>query len=123
MNNLQKHIWIIDDDPSILEVTQIVLQEAGYTVTCIDNMTMLEDVIKTEAIPSIILLDVLMSGIDGRDVAKKIKTYPTLISVPIIMMSADTKIKEKAEEAGANDYIRKPFNIDDLEIIVSKYLT
>ena len=123
MSSSPKHIWIIDDDASILEVTQIILQEAGYTVTSIDNMTHLEETINTFNIPNIILLDVLMSGIDGRDVAKRIKTFSHLNTVPIIMMSADTQIEAKAEEAGASDFIRKPFNIDELELLVAKHLS
>ena len=114
-------IWIIDDDPGILEVTEIVLIEAGYNVKVVNDVSILEDLLK-ESKPDLILLDILMSGFDGRDIAKKLKGNDETKNIPIIMMSADTHIEQKAQEGGADTYLRKPFDITDLETIVKRYV-
>lgn len=114
-------IWIIDDDPGILEVTEIVLQEAGYHVKVINNILAIDEFLQ-EKKPDLILLDILMSGFDGRDVAKKLKGNPETAKIPIIMMSADTHIEQKSQEAGADSYIRKPFDISALEELVKSLL-
>lgn len=59
-------------------------------------------------------MDILLSGIDGRDIAHKIRVTEETKNTPIIMMSADTHIEEKAKEAGVDDFIRKPFDISNL---------
>ena len=114
-------IWIIDDDPGILEVTEIVLKEAGYNVRAISDVEHLESYLAQEK-PTLILLDILMSGFDGREVAKKLKKNLETGHIPIIMMSADTHIKEKTHEAGADAYLRKPFDIEQLEDIVQQFI-
>jgi DNA-binding response OmpR family regulator len=110
---MSKKIWIIDDDPGILEAVTMILEEESYKTKTISDEKALNREIKKE-IPQLILLDILLSGIDGRDIARKLKVNPRTKNVPIIMMSADTHIEEKAKEAGAEDFIRKPFDIGDL---------
>jgi DNA-binding response OmpR family regulator len=118
---MNKHIWIIDDDPGILEVTQIILEEAGYQVTAINNEEVLNEKLQ-ETLPDLILLDILLSGIEGPEISHRLKTSVQTQHIPIILMSANTSIEEKVQEALADDYIRKPFDIDVLEKIVKKYL-
>lgn len=121
-HHLEKtHVWIIDDDPGILEVTEIVLQEEGYATTTIQNESELDLRLEKKIVPHLILLDVLMSGTDGRDIAKKLKSLNSTKDIPIVMMSADTKIEEKVKEAGVNDYIKKPFDIEELIKKVYQY--
>lgn len=118
---MRKTIWIIDDDPGILEVTEIILQEAGYNVNVINNVIKIKEFL-ADGTPDLILLDILMSGFDGREVAKNLRADPQTMDIPIIMMSADTHIEQKAAEAGANTYLRKPFDIEQLEEIVKQYM-
>lgn len=120
--NNEKHIWIIDDDIGILEVTQMLLEEEGFKTTLIQNEQDLKQNITSGNIPHVILLDILMSGIDGRDIAISLKKDVVMKNIPIIMMSADTKIEEKAQAAGANDFVKKPFDIDDLLKTINKWL-
>lgn len=121
MNN-QQLIWIVDDDTGILEVTQIVLEEAGKKTELIQNEKELHQKMNEGNFPHLILLDILMSGLDGRDVARMIKGNEKTKSIPIIMMSADTKIEEKVKQAQADDYIKKPFDIDDLITKINSWL-
>jgi len=111
--SMKKKIWIIDDDQGILEAITMILEEEEYQTTKISNEKALNREMKNE-IPMLILLDILLSGLDGRDLAKKLKSDRRTKEVPIIMMSADTHIEQKAKEAGVDDFIRKPFDIGDL---------
>jgi two-component system alkaline phosphatase synthesis response regulator PhoP len=116
-----KHIFVVDDDQMILEAVQILLETAGYRVTVVSEISEVIDEV-VQAQPDLLLLDLLLSGEDGRDVARHIKEQSITAKMPIIMMSADTQIKEKTKEAGADAYIKKPFDIDELEAMLTKYL-
>lgn len=122
MPSISSHVWVIDDDDGILEVTKIVLEEEGYLATLIQNEKELKLKLSQDNLPVIILLDVLMSGVDGRDIAQRLRKNNSTKNIPIIMMSADTNIKEKALSAGVNDYIKKPFDIDEVITKIKLYL-
>jgi len=114
-------VWIIDDDPGILEVTQIVLEEAGFEVRKVDSENALEKNLHGR-LPDVILLDILIAGIDGKDVAKRLKSDERTKHIPIIMMSADINLPEKAKEAGADDFLKKPYDIYELEKMVKSHV-
>lgn len=116
-----KKVWILDDDSGILEVTTIVLEEEGYNTTSIQNEQELRDNLKKDQ-PHILLLDILMSGADGREIAQSLKKNEKTAPIRIIIMSADSQIELKAKEAKADDFLCKPFNIDDLIKKVEKWL-
>lgn len=121
MKNNQKKIWIVDDDAGILEVVQIILSEEGYQVKLINNGDLLQRELQKE-IPHLILLDILMSGTDGRDISRVLKKDPKTHAIPIVIMSADMRVDEKAKEAHADGYLKKPFNIEDLLALVQNYV-
>ncbi len=110
---MNKTIWIVDDDNAILEVTQIVLEEEGYKVVTIMSEEGLEKMLKTSR-PDLLLLDILLSGSDGREIARKLKKNKKTSGIPIVMMSADIRILEKCRQTIVDDCIRKPFDIYDL---------
>lgn len=118
---MKRHIFVVDDDQMILEAVRILLEAAGYQVTTVQEISDTVTEVFT-AKPDLLLLDLLLSGEDGRDVAHQIKAHPDFQQLPIIMMSADTQIREKTSEAGASAYIKKPFDIDELELLLTKYL-
>lgn len=119
-NNKNKKILIVDDDPGILEVSEIVLKEGGYKVVTDDGKSVDEKIDKDR--PDLILLDILMSGVDGRDISKKLKNQTSTKHIPIIILSANVNIEERVKEAQADDFLAKPFDIEDLEKIVKKHL-
>lgn len=116
-----KKILIIDDDPGILEVIQIVLEEKGYEVFLDDGRNVQQTV--EEEKPDLILLDILLAGRDGKLIARSLKGHKKTAHIPIIFVSANLNLREKALEAGVNAYLQKPFNIEELEQIVKKNLT
>lgn len=121
MTSLKK-IFIVDDDEGILEVMRIILEDKGYLVMTVANAVGLENKIKKH-LPDLIFLDIWMSGMDGREIAKKLKLQKETKNIPIIVITALNDGKKIAKEASADGFLAKPFNIDDLVVMVEKYTT
>jgi len=121
MENKQKKILVVDDEPDILEFLQVIMEEEGYTVA---TTTKGEDVEKLHdgGLPDLILLDVLLSGKDGREIVKRLKQQEETHHIPVIMFSAHPSAEETARVAGADDFVAKPFAIDILLNKVARYL-
>jgi two-component system response regulator MtrA len=105
-------ILLVEDDPSIREITEIGLRGAGFSViTAADGRDALAR-FRAEA-PDLVLLDVMLPGLDGLEVAREIRRDST---VPIVMLTArgDTLDVVVGLEAGADDYVRKPFELPEL---------
>lgn len=105
-------IFIVDDDQAIGEMLSLVLENEGFqTVTCLDGLRAVEmfPIVK----PDLILLDVMLPGLDGTGVARRIRATS---NVPIIMLTAksDTLDVVAGLEAGADDYVPKPFKVAEL---------
>jgi DNA-binding response OmpR family regulator len=111
VGNLKK-IMIADDDPAIVDAVEIILDFEGYEVSSTVNGATVLDM-KTE-FPDLLLLDIWMSGSDGRDICRELKHRLDTRAIPIIMISASRDIESSAYEAGADDFLAKPFEIDDL---------
>src|SRR5690348_1564212 len=108
----KKKIIVADDDPAICEGIAMVLEDEGYQVAITtDGQTVTE---AHNHLPDLILLDIWMSGIDGRDICKKLKAQGRTKHIPIIMISANRDTAEIAKKAGAEDYLSKPFEINNL---------
>lgn len=117
---MKKRILIADDNQAILEVMELVLTEGGYEVTTTTDGKKVHKLAETQ--PDLILLDIWMSGSDGRDICMKLKHDQKTQNIPIILVSAIKDTEEKAELAGADDFLEKPFEIKDLLEKVAKYL-
>jgi Response regulators consisting of a CheY-like receiver domain and a winged-helix DNA-binding domain len=106
-------ILVVDDDQSILDAMEIALNLEGYEV---ETTTRGEETFsKIESFkPGLILMDVYLSGMDGREICKQIKDKEETKNIPVIIFSANRSMKEVFEESGANDFIGKPFNMDEL---------
>jgi DNA-binding response OmpR family regulator len=108
----QKKIMIADDDPGIVDAVEMLLEFEGYTVTStVDGSTVLD---MKEELPDLLLLDIWMSGEDGRDICKKLKSENITKNIPVIMISASRDIRDSAMAAGADDFLAKPFEMDEL---------
>lgn len=116
-----KKILVIDDDPDILEAVQIILTSGGYNS---EGTTKGNEVYKRVADykPDLIILDVLLSGNDGRIICKTLKNDVKTNHIPIIMISAHPTAKDSVKECGADSFIPKPFSITVLLDEVGKYL-
>ncbi len=115
-----KKILIADDDPAILDAIQMILEMEGYKVdTTVDGETVAK---MFEDQPNLLLLDIWMSGQDGRDICKALKAQNSTRHIPIIMVSASRDIEQSARDAGADDFLAKPFEMDDLLAKVKLYI-
>lgn len=108
----QRLIMIVDDDQALGEMLSIVLESEGFkTVTCLDGWRAVEMFPTLQ--PDLMLLDVMLPGLDGVQVAQRIRQNS---NTPIIMLTAksDTTDVVKGLEAGADDYVSKPFEVVEL---------
>jgi two-component system, OmpR family, response regulator MtrA len=109
---MDARILLIEDDPSIREVTAIGLRNAGFTVETADDGRAGLDRFEAADV-DLVLLDVMLPRMDGLEVARAIRRTST---VPIVMLTAraDTIDVVVGLEAGADDYVRKPFEVPEL---------
>ncbi|HVZ66730.1 MAG TPA: response regulator transcription factor [Patescibacteria group bacterium] len=115
-----KKILVVDDDSAILEVVKLILEDNDYEVQTSANGDFLRSIEKN--LPDLILLDVLLSGEDGRVIARKLKKNDKTSNIPIIMLSAHPNATTSVYEAGADDFVPKPFEIDTLLSVIARNL-
>jgi len=110
---MPKKILAVDDDLFILDALTELLKYSGYDVESTPNG---EDVFKKidECVPDLILLDVMLAGLDGREICKKIKSTESTKNIPVIMVSATPAVNQTVRDFGANDFVAKPFDIFQL---------
>jgi DNA-binding response OmpR family regulator len=107
-----KKVMIADDDPGIVDAMSVMLEFEGYEVSATLNGATLLDM--EDELPDLLLLDIWMSGMDGRNICKQLKQKAFTSKLPILMISASKDIERSALEAGANDFLAKPFEMDEL---------
>ena len=117
----KKKILIFDDDKTILEVITIIFEENGYQVEISETShDILEKVEQYK--PDVILMDNWIPRIGGVEATKLLKSHEEFKNIPVIYVTANNDIVALAEQAQADDYVAKPFNLEDLEDKVAKYL-
>lgn len=115
-----KHIVIVDDDPGILDAFPLIFTPDEFEVTKYVNGNAL--LTEQPIVPDIYILDKQLSGVDGLDVCKYLKSNESTKHVPVIMLSANPNIKKQAAAAGADAALEKPFKIRLLRQMVDKFL-
>lgn len=119
----KNRVMVVDDDPNSREIVQTFLEAKGYEVTTAtdgeDALALLQ-----ETRPHLVLLDVMMPGMDGWEVARTIKDHADYASVRVVMMTArsDFSDKQKGLQAGADDYLVKPIQLESLGQTVQRNL-
>ena len=121
MQNINKKILVVDDEPDILEFLHEILEDEGYTVATTDKGEYVEE-LHNGGLPHLILLDMLLSGKDGREIAKRLKRQDETKHIPVIMFSAHPGAETAARVAGADDFLAKPFEIDELLAKIAQYI-
>ncbi|HVZ95631.1 MAG TPA: response regulator, partial [Chitinophagaceae bacterium] len=106
-------ILVVDDDIDILSVMETLLKRKGFEVETTTRGETTFSKIDTFK-PDLILLDVLISGHDGRTICKKLKSNLDTRHIPVIMFSAHPAAAASISEYGADDFIAKPFDINNL---------
>ncbi len=117
---MMKKILVIDDDDAILEAVRMAMEMENFEVETLNRGGAVMEV-ANEFKPDLIILDYLLSGEDGREMAKKIRTEADNKEVPIIMFSAHPNAERSVGGYGINEFLPKPFDLDVLIRMVSKY--
>ncbi len=110
---MNERILIIEDDPAILKVLQRGLTYEGYVVdTATDGRSGL--ILARDQQPDLVILDLMLPGIDGLEVCHRLRTVSG--SIPILILTAKDAVQDRIQglDAGADDYMVKPFNLDEL---------
>ena len=103
-------ILVVDDEPLILQVLVTVLGDEGYaTVPAADGAAALEAMAR--AVPDLVLMDVMMPALDGREVVHRMRAQPRTAAIPVILMSA---VATPASLPDGVTYLPKPFDLDHL---------
>jgi DNA-binding response OmpR family regulator len=120
MQKNRKKIVLVDDDLDILEAIQAMLEDEGYIVITTDRGEDVEKISHQEH-PDLIVLDMLLSGRDGREIAKQLKSQESTRDIPILMLSAHPKAAKESQAFEVNDFLAKPFEMDELLAKVAHY--
>jgi two-component system KDP operon response regulator KdpE len=118
LTECKKKALIVDDERAILKILEIKLRISGYDViTAVEGQKAL-NLVRTDA-PDVMLLDVVMPGFDGFTVLEKLRTFS---EIPVIVLSARPENIEKALSLGANDFLAKPLDVNELVRRIEKLL-
>ena len=115
-------VLIIDDDPDVRILMDSLMKQQGYEVETASHREEAMDKLE-EFQPSVVLLDVLLSGSDGREICQEIKTNSNMQHIPVIMFSAHPGAADNIESYGADDFITKPINTDALLEKLNKFVS
>lgn len=119
-------ILVVEDEMHILRLTRLVLEKGGHEVICAaSGEEALKAIEAAPEVPDLILLDIMMTGVDGLQVLRTLKQTPRTSKVPVIMLTAIAQeaVVLKGVQLGAKDYIRKPFHPTDLLDRINRQLT
>jgi len=109
-----KSILVVEDDPATRDAVAIVLQDEGYAVTGVANGQEALQHLRRTTPPDLILLDLMMPVMNGWEFRKQQAKEPALKSIPVMIVSADAGVPQKAAAMGAVDYLTKPIDLDKL---------
>ena len=115
---MEKRILICDDDADILSICTYILEEQGWEV---HTRTHCNDILEVigDFKPQVILMDNWIPETGGIKATQAIKSVSEFKNIPVIYFSANNDIKSLAEQAGADTFLAKPFDIDELERVIN----
>ena len=121
---MAEKILIIDDDLDTLRLVGLMLQKQGFTTITASNGAEGVDLAQYQ-LPDLILLDVMMPGLDGYEVARRLRAKDETREIPILMFTAKSQLEDKVAgfEAGVDDYITKPTHPTELQAHVKALLS
>jgi len=116
----KRKVLIVDDDPGVLRFIRANLQAAGFETVLATNGVEALQMVEKE-LPNIIIMDITMPQLDGIETCRRIREWS---QIPIIMLSAKKDIGEKVKSfnTGADDYLTKPFGVDELRVRIDAVL-
>jgi DNA-binding response OmpR family regulator len=121
MNNAERTIIIFDDDEDILSICSFILEEQGWKVYAYTDCNQITE--KVSAIsPDVIIMDNWIPDDGGIIATQTLKKHESLKNIPVVYFSANSDIELLASHAGAEIYLAKPFDLEELENVINKVL-
>lgn len=117
---MKSNVLIIEDDPIIAEMISMILEEQDINVISLGDTAWAREKLDNEAV-DLVLLDIKLTGEGGRSMCRYIKSHSRLKHIPVIFVSGNEDIAHIKEACGADDFIKKPFDIDHIVGKVAKY--
>ena len=120
---MSRKILVIDDEPDLLELVRINLDQAGYQTETAENGRDGLSLLKTLR-PDLIVLDLMLPDVSGTDLCRQVRSDPELAEIPVIMLTAKADEIDRVVgfEVGADDYVTKPFSPRELVLRVAAVL-
>jgi DNA-binding response OmpR family regulator len=112
-------LLVVEDDEGIREMLSIVLSYEGYEVVMAQDGSILDDLETIK--PDIIFLDEWLCNEKGSDLCRKLKANPLTAFIPVILLSALMSVEQFSMQAGADGFIRKPFDLEELTAVINRY--
>lgn len=121
---MPKAIVVVEDDESIREMLRYYFQSVGYAVRSYESGEALFQEEEGESLPALYILDIMLPGMDGLEILRRLRSGRDTGDVPVIMLTARTAEMDRVSglEAGADDYVVKPFGIMELQARVKAVL-
>ncbi len=121
----KKTVLLVEDDPVIRKMVSRILYEAKIELMEIDNGITANNLLNTMLPPAVVLMDIGLPGMNGIQLVSKIRVNTNWKKCPILMLTSSTDVTDvkKSLGAGANDYVAKPFKVDDFKKRVFRYFT
>jgi len=116
-----KKVFVFDDNTDILELCTIILEDAGYEVKTSSTSNQIVDQVMAY-MPDVIFMDNWLPDVGGIDATRELKAHEDLKRIPVIYFTANNDVKSLAAQAGADGYLSKPFDIQELENIIQRHL-
>lgn len=118
---MKKCIYIVEDNNDIREILEYLLTEEDYKVKAYPNIKSFWQQMKKH-LPDMVVLDIMLPDGNGLDVCKKMKNESNTHSIPVLMMSANYYTMDIKNKCGAQEFISKPFDINNFVNRVKRYL-
>ena len=109
---MKKNIYLVEDDNDINDLIKYLLSDVGYSVLSYTTMTAFKQALEI-ALPDLIILDIMLPDGDGVEICRELKSIENMQKIPIFLISAHINGRKMALEACADDFISKPFDIND----------
>ena len=106
-------ILVVDDDPDISMMLKLMLEFKGFDVRITERPDETYDILQKNSF-DLVIMDMLLSGVNGTDICTELKKNNVTSSIPLIMISAHPNAREICLQAGADDFISKPFDMQDI---------
>jgi len=116
-----KQIHVVEDDQDIRQIIEFLLEDEGYQVKLFPNVTSFHAAM-AKSIPDLFLLDVMLPDGNGIELCEEIRTTQMIKNIPIIVMSANAQAGNVFRQCSADDFISKPFDINDILSKINKQI-